>query len=216
MVKRNELYTYSKLFPVISNLIYFILALYISVKITCLNRCGISKAWPLGMTTFALGLITLFLVLSGIFSILYHMNTPAFKDEPYYQDSNAYQDSLNLDSGFAMTSSLIALIILIVYGIYFKTTDMFFNSNMYFLIVFIVLSIVSYIGAGVFWRVSYDECTIEEVENGQNKIGKPCFRDYQNLYNMYHTSWHLFIGFAGFFWAILFFELITPRLKNGK
>lgn len=208
MVKRNQLYTYSKLFPVISNVIYFFLAIYIAFRTVWLNCCITRKSThELGMITFALSLLTLLLILAGIFSILYHMNTPAYTEIPHYQDTNEYEEALNLDSGFAMTSSILALIILIVYGIYYKTFDMFKNTNFYFLIIFVALSVISKVGAGVFWNVSYEECRHEE------EIKKPCFKDYQNLYNMYHTSWHLFIGFAGFFWAILFFDLIIPRLN---
>ena len=213
MVKRKDLYRYSKMFPVISNIIYFILALYISVKTVCLNSCGSKRGFPLGLTTFALGLITVFLILAGVFSILYHMNTPAYKEEPSYQDTDRYKSALNLDSGFAMSASLIALIILVIYGFHYKPLDMFRNSNLYFLVIFLVLSIISYIGAGVFWNVSYDECKLADENGDGNSIGKPCFKDYQNLYNMYHTTWHLFIGFSGFFWVWLFFDLMKPRLK---
>ena len=110
MVKRKDLYRYSKLFPVISNLIYFVLACYITVKTICLNKCGIDTSPTLGLITTALVILILLICLSGGFSIYYHMNTPAYHAEPRYENTRNYKESLSLDSGFALTSSLISLL----------------------------------------------------------------------------------------------------------
>lgn len=214
VVPRNDLYRYSKLYPVLSNVIYFFLAAYIIVKTICLSRCknkADNKTYAL--TIALLVIISIFIILSGIFSIVYHMNTPGYTEIPKYGETEKYKESLSLDSGFAMTSAIIALIALIVYSINYKSWEMFMNSNFWALVAFSVVSIFSYVGAGVFWKAGYQEC--ENIENKQEK-GTPCFKDYQTLYNMYHSSWHLFIGFAGFFWIWLFFDLMKPRLMDSK
>jgi len=217
-VKRNDLYFFSKLFPVLSNVIYFILGAYILFKAVypwaCLNTNLNVVNFDLKVFTTILIILSIFIFLSGSFSIYYHMHTPAYQNIPDYEESEEYKQALSLDSSFALISSLMALLILIVYCSYYKTTDLFRNSNFYLLVVFIALSIASYIGAGKFWKISYTEC--ERIENNNN-MGTPCFKDYQTLYNMYHTSWHLFIGFAGFVWIWLFLDVMKPRLKNiGK
>ena len=211
----NSPYSYSKLNPIISNVIYFILAFY---SIGCvlknsdlkLKTTKYNKTVNIILITFAV-----LSILAGSLSINYHQHTPAFTENPEYHETEQYKVALGLDNGFALTFAFFALLIWIIYFgwslMKLKGYDKFnliFDGNFWMAILFLTLSLLSYFGAGIFWRSSKDECEDAEF------LG--CFKTHQKEYNVYHSFWHLFSGFAGFFWVLTVCGVIRKHMNMRK
>ena len=184
-------YNYSKLYPVISNIIYFIILLY-AIAIIIKKSSHKDKLSVILMVILAI--FSILSLLAGIFSVIYHLNTPSWEVNPETKQKEQFKKSLDLDKGFALILFIYGLLVLlglIVYTRQFKY--IFLNPNFWMGIIFAILSILSYTLATTFDKKSY-QCS-------EGDIG--CFKRYQNIYNMYHSAWHLLSGFSAIFWILL-------------
>lgn len=185
-----------KLYPVWSNFIYFITAIY-AITLSYVSFC---LKYKLKFTLFAVyGII---LILTGLFSILYHMNTPSWTGNPDTKNTEKYKKYLLLDQGFALTLLIYSLLFLFgilgrrIYLIRHNFLKLFVKTfqdiprdvNLYLSILFFVLSFIFY-GMGTTHVKLTEDCK-KDVCVGTNL----------DSYDIFHSNWHIFTSIALIFW----------------
>ena len=180
-----------RIYPVWSNFIYYIAGVY-SLSIGIYYRKNIERS--LLFTIFGI-----LLLLTGTFSILYHVNTPSWTGNPDSIDDPEFQRWLNVDSAFAVTTSVFAIFMLVVrifryHCVFIKSKKgiisypLFYEPNFWFAILFIILSIIFY-----YLAHGYNTQAI-------SCKGGRCFDTYIDSYDIFHSNWHIFTSTAGLFW----------------
>ena len=200
-------YQYSKIYPVVSNIVYFILSIYAFGAGVKPWVCHVSPKNKLNLQLFTTVLVifSILALLAGSFSIDYHLKTPSWEANPSAKHNEGYHESLHLDMGFASTLFIYGFVALIVYMVYFKNVKgVLLNGNFWMGVFFSIASIISYIGANKFDTDSHNECDDEQLG---------CFKNYQTIYNMYHAAWHLLSGFSGFFWVLVICDMNKNLFK---
>lgn len=178
-----------KLFPVWSNFIYFIAGIY--ALIVSYRK----SIW--------FGVFGVLILLTGIFSIVYHVNTPSWTGEIQTTKSDEYHKWLKVDQSFA--------IILLIYSILFfvsriiqlrlnlKTKMLKFvtNNNFLLAILFLILSII-------FYCMSHRHIVDASGCNATASHGKQfCIHGNLDAYDIFHSNWHIFTSIGLIFWISL-------------
>lgn len=176
-----------KLYPVWSNFIYFIAALYsifisFRYKLKRLDR----------VLFFIFGVIIL---LTGAFSIKYHLTTPSWTNNQHITDTERFKKWLTYDQSFAIIVVIYALLFLIYRIVihYYNNNHkgllpLFYDSNFYLSILFIILSFVFYMIA------------LGHHENATECNHVNCFHTNLDSYDIFHSNWHIFTSIGLIFW----------------
>lgn len=185
-----------KLYPVWSNFIYFIAALY---------------AFFIGMNTkirlkcFSFLIYAIIILLTGIFSIVYHLNTPSWTNNQYVNNSRKFKKWLMMDQIFAIILLLYSFFFLVFrigqlyyhqkvsnsFLQWFKKLPLWRDGNFYLSILFIVLSLVFYLIAS---NHNHDASECQHMN---------CFHNNLDAYDIFHSNWHIFTSIALLFWITL-------------
>lgn len=186
-----------RIYPVWSNFIYFIAGLY-SLILGFQLPIVIDKSFL--FLTFGL-----LLIFTGSFSIVYHMNTPSWTNNPKYINDEEFHKWLKVDSGFAITTVVFAIFMLLfrismfhpIYRKYKYTFiqyifcyPLFRDPNFWLSLLFIILSVTFYYLAHGYNLQATTEC--------KNK--RKCFNTNIDSYDILHSNWHIFTSIAGLFW----------------
>ena len=194
------------LYPVWSNFVYFIAGIYALVisliLFTIPSPSTSTKTKILLGSSFLLYACLIFL--TGIFSIIYHQNTPSYIGKFNTHKTKEYKKWLNVDCGFALTllvySILLVLFEFIVLG---QNKDIknfikfiFCNINFYFTLLFLILSSIFYFIAGNHHTQAHN--CIRDKQGQENKDN--CFSDNLDAYDILHSNWHIFTSLGLIFW----------------
>jgi magnesium-transporting ATPase (P-type) len=195
-----------KFYPLWSNFIYFFAFLYSLIiaiatqqKIKQTNGNGNGNGTESKYKIFYFSIMSLFILLTFIASMVYHCYTPSFTENKNANETKEFKISLIADKIMAGSSIFIAAIIFIVRIIKIKTTKtnktnnwfpLFKDPNFYWLILFIILSIICWVIAGD----HVDEATNDEECDDQ------CFNVNLDAYDIFHSNWHIFAGLAAIFY----------------
>lgn len=189
-----------RLYPVWSNFIYFVAGLYaICVSYSSKDESKLKTA-----LFFVFGVLLTF---TGGFSVSYHMNTPSWEDNPETIQNHNFKESLAIDKGFSIT--------LIVYGLLFFfyrlfvtffahngalwKYQLFHDPNWWFSLLFIILSVVFYFLA----EYSFNQATGQCVKKTNEEKMMNCFTDHIDVYDIFHSNWHIFTSLVGLFWITM-------------
>jgi predicted membrane channel-forming protein YqfA (hemolysin III family) len=168
-------------YPVWSNFIYFIAGLYAMVMVICRKDF---TPW----TRVLFALYGILIILTGSFSVVYHMNTPSWTGASEYTET--FDKWLEIDQSFALTitiySLLFAIYALVVNGF---CARVFLDFNFWFSVLFIVLSTVFYFLG--------NQSTQNAFDCGDYKV---CYRQHIDGYDIFHSNWHIFTSLALIFW----------------
>lgn len=217
-------YQISKLNPALSNVMYFILFIYswtLAIKFYVSKNKGRTLIGNLTVIDFIATLLLLFgflSVLSGCLSIWYHTETPHFEDDPFATEEPEYEDAFNADQGSALTYGIFSLVVIFLYLIWscwrFNNVkdklNLFLDINFWVALIFLIFAGISYSLAGYFWIRSEQHCPPNVDMCDPEKL--ILFRNESRAYNVYHSFWHVFSGFAGFFWVILVMTTFKEHL----
>lgn len=232
----DELYNLTKLNPAISNIMYIVLCIYTLILVGRIYFTN-NKKKTLNLyfvepkvTTIIMAVLTIFAGLSGLsgcLSIIYHLETPGHELDPYVIHDSDYKSALDADTISALIYGFYALLVIFLYVcwslIYLKNSDrinLFKDINFWVALLFIIFSGISYTTAKVLWINSFKHCNISNDTDRNYLKDKPliedCFTDWQDGYNTYHSFWHIFSGFAGFFWVIIVKTTMLDNLLKSR
>jgi len=192
-------------FSVWSNFIYFLTGFYTLILAFKLTK---SNCYFLYKYIFYLSAILIFL--TGIFSILYHTHTPSFTQNRHIINNPVYEEYLNYDQGFALTTSLYSILILIIVIClqykFFKQNRIgieccIFDLNLWLAILFIILSIVFYVLGGAYTKQSL------------NCKRQKCFKNRIDGYDIFHSNWHIFTGISLLFFNTFVYNIVVYNKK---
>jgi len=188
-------------FSVWSNFMYFIAAIYTFTLFLKLHKFYLYK--------YIFLILSILIFLAGIFSILYHVHTPSFTQNRKIIDTEIYDQYLDLDQGFALTVLIFSLFALFIITYckwpIFRTIEIkcfFNNSNLYFAVLFVILSTVFYVLGGAYNKQSL------------NCKRQKCFERRIDGYDIFHSNWHIFTGMTMIFWNTFLYYLILLKLKS--
>lgn len=181
------------LYTVWSNFIYEIVGLY-----------SIAIAFSFKKFDFAIFfMFGVIVIITGIISIVYHLRSPSYTNEPNSVNNSTYQILMEVDKGFAITTGIYALLLFFYRIVYtFEKSPDFFqyklfkDPNFWFSLLFIILSGVFYFLGTHSYNIATKQC-IEEKQ--QDKI-MSCFTNHTNTYDIFHSNWHIFTSISGLFW----------------
>lgn len=187
-----------KIYPVWSNVIYFVAAFYaffISLRSFSLKL------------KFALFLLYAFIILfAGIFSIMYHVNTPSWTGNPDLVYTERFEKWLNLDQAFAILVVVYsALFFVYRIGVYYwnigigslrgkplcKKVPFLFDPNFALSLLFIVLSVI-------FYGIAHNH-----FDKTSDCKKTACVHINLDSYDIFHSNWHIFTSIALIFWLTL-------------
>lgn len=219
-----EQYYHSKLYPLWTNFIYGAIAFYSLIK-AIKYMCVIDRKNTNPTHVLKCVLFFVFFIMSSVscgFSIHYHSLSPSSNICNEYQFTDEeYKESLEQDETsskiLAIYSSIIIFVIFVTKGFQlwknWKTPDkpipfcMFpIESlslqdaiNILFAVCFIIGGMLCLQKGREYYRKAR-ECVNEKPSDISIE---ECRKENLNVYNMYHSFWHILTGFAGFFWILL-------------
>ena len=182
-----------KLYPVWSNFIYFVAAVYAFFVAITYKRFSLN---------FNLFFIYFVLILcTGIFSIVYHLHTPSWTGKFNTHKTPKFKKWLNVDVGFAVSLLIYSILFLIVKVLIFyqKQQRIPFhqlkNPNFFLSILFIILSVVFFQIAGNHYSEAH---SCNNRKNNNHFVD--CFSKNLDAYDILHSNWHIFTSLALIFW----------------
>lgn len=208
----DEIENQVKLYPVWSNFIYFIAGMYsLFYTFVVFKNDKYNRKYE---RIVLFGIFGIILIFTGIFSIIYHLNTPSWKEDPTYIQESEFKKSLNVDSSFAITTTVWALF-MFAYIIFTQYTKLgmkslfihLINPSFGLSILFIILSIIFYSIAHNYYTKSI-ECGDKNTKKGKDYI-ELCFSQNSDAYDIFHSNWHIFTSIAAIFWIDFLKESYT-------
>lgn len=183
-----------KLYPVWSNFIYFIAALYaIALALKQIK-------WLDRILFFVFGVLIL---ITGVFSIVYHLHTPSWTNNQNITETKRFKKWLSFDQSFAIVVGVYAILFLLYRILYthwyihslrnFKTFPLWLNTNFYLSLLFILLSVIFYLMAN-----AYNHDAVNCAKHNLN-----CFHNNLDAYDIFHSNWHIFTSILMIFWISL-------------
>ena len=166
-----------KEYPVWSNYIYFITSAYIAgVGARCRK--------------IEFVLYSIIILLSGIFSIVYHKHTPSYTGSRETWDDKNFKIWSCLDQGFAVLV-LVVSILFFIWRVYVVRSIVPFlkSHDLWLSILFIILSSVFF--------VLGDEHHKRALECNKHR----CFDLQLDSYDIFHSNWHIFTSIGLIFWT---------------
>lgn len=173
-----------KLFPVWSNVLYFVAAVFSLV----LAACSSYKA--------VFVLFFLLFAFTGSFSVVYHLNAPGWAMRP--GGNGGYRKWLAADESLSITTVVVALLAT-AWKVYAFPGRSSRDSNLYFAVIFAIVAVVFYSIAHGYLHHATKKCPEEERR-------RDCFIQNTQPYQLYHGAWHLFTGVASLF----FLQFLQP------
>lgn len=165
-----------KHYPVWSNFIYFVSGLYVLML-------------GIGYSRLEFIIYSIVILLTGIFSILYHLNTPSYTGNQDTWNSKKYKNFMLLDQIFACLVVVLSFILFLWRG-YLKTFWIYLDSRDFYLsILFIILACIFYV-IGTKHNKKAKDC---------NKT--VCFDTQLDAYDIFHSNWHIFTSIGLIFWT---------------
>jgi hypothetical protein len=175
-----------KIYPIWSNFIYFIAAIY-SLIIAINAYCIKMKS-----KTILFTLYSILIMLTGIMSIVYHTNTPSWTNDATVIETQKFKMLLKNDQVFAITLCIISLLFLF-YRVYVLKSILpfIFDPSFSLAILFFVLS-------GIFYGIS-DHHFKQTSDCSRQK----CVNVNLDAYDIFHSNWHIFTSIGIIFWITL-------------
>lgn len=169
----------SKVYPVWTNILYFIASCY---------SLYISRTFKDNRYYYYAFLIyALLLLLTGIFSIIYHVNTFSFT----LSSHNETDTWSMLDQSFAILTVVYPILLFFLVVYLKKRTHV--DENFFLTIVFIILSIVFYVlSSHSLEELHRHDCTMTPRKA---KCTEELYK-----YDIFHSNWHIFSAMAIIFW----------------
>lgn len=183
-----------KKYPIWSNFLYFLAALY--AGIISISTLTIKK-YTLNEKSIMFGIFSILLLLTGLFSIIYHIHTPSWTENPEVINTQEFNTWLNVDKAFASTLTAFALFFLALRIYKRRSKLIFYDSNFWFAILFIILSLTFYIIAD-----NHGSNALDCKQKNKQKLEK-CFNTNIDGYDIFHSNWHIFTSIAAIFWISL-------------
>ncbi len=198
-----------KLYPVWSNGLYFVSGIYAIIlgifqnffnkKFVYTSEFKFSSSKNIqkyfNKHNAAFIFLGLLIIGAGISSIFYHLHTPSWYgfDIPRDDYEDEYKKLLALDMTFAIASIVFASFFLVERGFHSRCffKNVFKDPNLYMTILCIALSITFFFIAGNHSH-SASECN-----------NKKCFDKDIDVYDIFHSNWHIFAAFGSIFWINL-------------
>lgn len=223
-----ELYFHSKLYPMWTNFIYAAISLYSAIKavkygfiIWCPNNEH-NIIDDIKLVIFSV--FSIWALITTVFSFIYHGLSPSSHICNDYQfDNEEYKKALTNDEFFSQGLAIGSFVIVGI--VFFSKLTAYFRGtlnkldskikynpytgiiinaidgqdilNVIFAIGFIVGGYKCFYKAVEYYKKARECKTTEDISVEE------CRKEYLNVYNMYHSFWHILTGFAGFFWILL-------------
>ena len=166
-----------KEYPVWSNYVYFVTTAYVA---------GIGIRYR----KIEFILYSIIILLSGIFSIVYHKHTPSYTGNRATWDNKHFKLWSILDQVFAALVVVVSIFFFLWRAWVLKSFFPFMYSNDFYLsILFIILSSIFFV-LGNEHHKSAKEC---------NKLN--CFDIQLDSYDIFHSNWHIFTSIGLIFWT---------------
>lgn len=194
------------IYPIWSNFIYFISAIY---------AFAVGIFYPISKPYKGLFIILgVIIFLAGLFSVLYHIETPSHKHDSTAIHSEEYTRYSDLDVNFAilLCSYMVVLFLFVLITTLYKhlyktgvnyyipiigpnkliSYPLFKEPSFYLTILFAIIGIVFYVISNDYGYKSIHKCN--------NDI---CFTKYTEAYDIFHSNWHLFTGVMTLFFITM-------------
>jgi predicted membrane channel-forming protein YqfA (hemolysin III family) len=193
-----------QLYPVWSNFIFAISGIYSIISSISKNK---AKA-------VLLSIFGILLLLTGAFSVVYHINTPSWIGRPV--ETEEYKTWMIVDQVFAITTTTFAvLIFLICLGITWFSkkspklflTFLLYDPNFYFTLLFLSLSIT-------FFSIASDHGE-SAIDCKKNK----CFNKNIDSYDIFHSNWHIMTALTSIFFITMindYFKMSSSNVNGIK
>lgn len=178
-----------KLFTLWSNFIYFIAGAY-ALLISYFE-------YKLNKVTSKLSLFLVYgllLILTGSFSISYHLHTPSWTGNYNTVNTKRFEKNLELDKGFAVGIMVYSLLIFL-FRIWICKIWFIYDSNFYFAFLFGLLGFIFFGIANKHFE-----------ETGECKKRKLCVHTHLDSYDIFHSNWHIFTSISLIFWISLIYN----------
>lgn len=194
-----------KLYPVWSNGLYFVSGIYSIIlgifqdffNRKCLYTSELKFSTPNTIKKYftkynaSFIFLGILIISAGLCSIFYHLHTPSWYGFEIPRDDyeDEYKKLLVLDMTFAILSIAFATLFLIERGLHSRCfRKILKDPNFYLTFLCITLSLVFYFIAGNH-NNSANECAT-----------KKCFDKDIDVYDIFHSNWHIFAAFGSIFW----------------
>lgn len=130
-------------------------------------------------------LLGIAILINGLVSVLYHCNTPSYHDHDItIRESEKYIHSCNMDISISMIIFLFSVSIIAIRTRYIGLNKLLGIKTLYLTLLFLALSAVFY-GIGLKYDHNSDQCNT-----------RTCFELNLGYYDIFHSIWHIFIGFT--------------------
>jgi hypothetical protein len=171
-----------KIYPLWSNFIYFIAGIY-ALGIGIYNK------------NILFVIYGILIILTGIFSIVYHMYTPSWTGNVEIINTNTFETYLKLDQSFAL--------LIVIYSLLFFIYRLYvFNNNRKLLFDFnFLLALLFIIFAFIFYGISHNHFT-----KTNDCVKQKCINVNLDAYDIFHSNWHIFTSIALIFWINVLFN----------
>lgn len=179
-----------KIYPIWSNFIYFVASIY-SLIIAINAYCHIPR-YNMKLKSILFTLYSIIIMLTGIMSIVYHVNTPSWTNNPDIVETDKFKMLLKNDQIFAILLATVSLLFLI-YRLWVikRVLPFVLDPSFSLAVLFFVLS-------GIFYGIS-DHHFKQTSDCPRQK----CVNVNLDAYDIFHSNWHIFTSIGIIFWITL-------------
>lgn len=179
-----------KQYPVWSNFVYFFAGAYALIYALVSKIKLVDK-----LMFFVFGWV---IIGAGIASVIYHKTTPSWTNDFETLHNDTYIKNAKIDTGFALSAIIYAFLFLFYrLYVYYESNPfvvrhipLIYDSNWWIAIFFITM-------ASIFFCIATNH---DHIATTKCKDDNTCFDANIDVYDVFHSNWHIFAAVGAFFW----------------